>query len=253
MATGKKPLSEAASPAPGRTQQTAQRSKVARRRALVGGLVALLVAGGLALLLTQGGDGIDIPIIGGGDDRETPQLVFESKVVPSTTTTTKQGELVDVVAPVGESVQTTMTTLFQGAFIDPDVWDGDNYEDLFTQVMDEGTATQALADVDTVSLGTGAGDVYAFVQPDKSKLSIKVLTDGKDQPAQAIAVVTFEATAEHDDDTFTAITVTGTYFLRDDGGTWRIFAYDVTKDEEATKPPKSPSPSGATGATGASG
>lgn len=250
MATGKKPLSEAASPAPGRTQKTAQRSQVARRRALVGGLAALLVAGGLAFVLSRDGNGINIPIIGDGDDRETPQLAFESKVVPSSTTATKQGELVDVVAPVGDSVDATMTTLFQGAFVDPDVWDGDDYEDLFAEVMDEGTAAQALTDVDTVTLGTGAGDVYAFVEPDRSKLSIEVITDGQDQPAQAIATVSFAALAELDDETFTAITVTGTYFLRDDGGTWRIFAYDVTRDEEAAKPPKSPSPSGASGASG---
>jgi hypothetical protein len=248
LATGKKPLSEAAPPAPARTQKTAQRSQVARRRAIVGGVVALLVAGGLAFALTRGGGGI-LPILGGGDDRETPQLAFTPRVVAATTTDTKPKKVADAIAPVGEDVTATITTLFQGAYIDPEVWDGDDYEDLFNDVMDEGSAEQALGDVDTLTLGTGAGEVYAFVEPGPNKLTVEVLTDGRDQPTQAIAKVTFHATAEHDDGTFTEITTTGSFFLRHEDGSWRIFAYDVDKQEKNRRPPSSATPTPSTEAS----
>jgi hypothetical protein len=241
LATGKKPLSEAAPPAPGRTQKTAQRSQVARRRLVVGGIVGVVVIGALVYLLSGGESPVDIPIIG-NDDPETPMLVFETKTVPAATSDTAQSKLQDTVAPVGEAVDATMTTLFQGAFVDPEVWDGGDYEDLFAETMDEALLAGALEDVDTLTLGADAGDTYDFVTPEKSKLTVKVVTDPKDQPVQAIALVTFTALAELDDDTYTEITLTGTYFLRDQDG-WRIFAYDATKDEEAAKAPKSPTPS----------
>lgn len=246
LATGKKPLSEAASPAPGRTQKTEQRSRVARRRVLVGGCVALLAAGGLAFLLTRGGD-----IIPFGDENkhQIAALAFEARVVAVPTTDTLPTELKDVVAPAADGVVSTISALFHGAFIDPDVWDGDDYEDLFGAVMDEGTAAQALQDVDSLTLGTGAGDVYDFVDPEPNKLAIQVLTDRKDQPTQAIAKVTFRATAALDDGTFTAITVTGSFFLHEDGGTWRIFAYDVGMDEKARTAPVTATPTSSTEAS----
>jgi hypothetical protein len=210
----------------------------------VGGAVALLAAGGIAFLLSRG-DGI--PIIGDlVDDREVPQVAFVPTVKVSTTTETKPGALEEAAAPAGEGVATTMTTLFQGAFVDPDVWEGDDYEDVFADVMTETAVGLALADVDVLTLGTGAGDVYDWITPEVEKLDVRILTDTKDAPSEAIATVTFRATAEHDDDTYTAITVKGSYFLRDDGGTWRIFAYDVERNEKETTAPTSATPSGET-------
>ncbi|HEX6844670.1 MAG TPA: hypothetical protein VF235_06080 [Actinomycetota bacterium] len=242
MATGKKPLSEAASPAPpGRTQKTAQRSQVARRRVIVGGVVALLAAGGLAFLLTRG-DGI--PIIDDLiDNREVPQVAFVPTVKVSTTTETKPGALEEAATPAGEGVATTITALFQGAFVDPDVWEGDDYEGVFQEVMTEPAVAEALSDVDVLTLGTGAGDVYDWIVPDVEKLQVRVLTDTQDAPIQAIATATFKATAEHDDGTYTKISVTGSYFLREEGGSWRIFAYDVERNEKKTSAPTSATPS----------
>jgi hypothetical protein len=229
----KKPLSEAASSAPGRTQQTQQRSKVARRRAIAGGVAALVVIGVLALLLTNGKEVIQTIT---GTKRETPQLVFAlSKVSATTTTDTKPGKVIDDATRVAADVQSTLTTFFQGAFVDPDVWDGDNYEDLFKEVMDEGAAATALNDIDTLTLGSGAGDIYDFVDPGRNKLVVKVLTDTKDQPSEAIATVMFRAGTEKDDGTFSSIEVTGTFFLRHLDGEWRIFSYDVDKTERAAK------------------
>lgn len=235
MATGKKPLREAASSAPGRSQKAQTRSKVARRRAAAGALVALLLIGGLAVLFTRGGEGIGIFT---HSQTPTPQLTFATvKVVAATTTATTPDKIAGEVKPVGKAVELSMRTLFEGAFIDPAVWDGDHYDDLFSQVMDEGAAGRALQDVATVTLGSGAGDVYASVKPDKSKLIIKVLTDAKDKPVQAIAQVTFRATATHDDGTFTKITVTGSFFFHQVDGAWRIFSYDVKRQETPFKPP----------------
>jgi hypothetical protein len=237
LATTKKPLSEAATSTPGRTEQTAQRSRVARRRLLVGGIVAVVAIGVLVFLLIGGKD--LLPPVLGGDTPETPELDFRlGTVTVVTTTDTRPAQLEGDAKDVAGDVHDTMNTLFQGAFIDPDVWDGDDYEDLFGAVMTEAAAERALADVDTLTLGSGAGDVYDFVEPvTKSHLSVEVLTDTNDKPTQAIARVTFRANTEKDDGTFTQVTVAGSFFLRHEDGRWRVFSYEVDRTERPRTPP----------------
>lgn len=201
----------------------------------------LLLAGGGAYLATQGG-GIDIPGLGPADP-PTPKFNFELINVSVKTTTASGPKTVeDLAAPVADQVVDALDVLYSGAYVDPDVWERDDYQDLFDSVMDEGASAQAMNDLASLTLGEGAGDVYDFVEPAMGRVKVVVLTGTDDKPAQAIASIAFSALAEHDDGTFTKIASGGTYFFKNIDGDWRIFSFDVSRNEKTAEAPQSATP-----------
>ena len=101
---------------------------------------------------------------------------------------------------------------------------------------------EAEANLDALTLGEAAGDTYEFVEPEKSSLTIFVLTDGKDEPVQVIAQVEFAALGRSTrDGTFTDIEQTASYFLALDDDDWRIISFDAIRRETAGEAPASPS------------
>ena len=218
----------------------------ARKRVIAGAVVLLLVGGG-AYLATQG-DGIDIPGLGPADP-PTPKFNFEVLNVAVRTTTASGPKQVEERAnPVADEVVHALDILYSGAFVDPDVWEGDDYEDLFDSVMEEAAAVEAMGDVGSLTLGEGAGDIYDFVEPTVGRVKVVVLTGTDDEPVQAIATVAFSALAEHDDGTFTKIASDGTYFFKKIDGDWRIFSFDVARNEKAVDAPQSATPTATTAA-----
>jgi hypothetical protein len=243
LATDRKtPLREAAASTPARAEKTDTRSKVARRRAIVGGVLVLAIVGGGAYLASRGGDGV-MGIIG-GSQTPTPDLTFKVvKVIPQTTTKTRPKDVADAVQPVADKVATALDTLYTGSYVDPAVWSRGRYADVFGDVMDEAAAEQALAQLDALTLGPDAGTTYDFVEPGRGTIAIRVLTGADDKPVQAIASVVFGARAGLDDDTYTKISSTGEYFFRKLDGEWRIFSFRVDHREKPTSAPVTASPS----------
>jgi hypothetical protein len=248
LATERKtPLSEAATETPGRATKTSQRSKVVRRRAIIGGLLAAVLVGGAILLAVLGGEG-PLSVFVGESTPPVPPFHFKlTKAVPVATTKTKARELKSTVKPVADHVKHAMDSLYMGTFVDPDTWDGDHYDDVFDEVMSGAAKDQANDQIDGLTLGTDAGDTYDSVDPGYSKLTIKVLTDPNDNPAEAIALASFRGLAKHDDGTYSKVFSTGSYFFKHEDGAWRIFAFKVARNEKKTKAPASATPS--TGAT----
>ena len=125
-----------------------------------------------------------------------------------------------------------------GGFVEPDTWgDFGAIEGLF----DKEALETAEADLDTLTLGETAGDTYTFVQPDKGVLVIDVLTDQGDKPVEALADALFVATAEADDGTFTKVMSSGSFFLHRIDGDWKIYAYEVERNDKPTQAPGSES------------
>ena len=209
----------------------------------MGGVLALVVAGGAVALLSGGDDGIlgDLPIPGVDEGPETPDFAFEvRRVVPQTTTETPGSKVKKDAADAGDDVKATLDALYVGGFVEPDSWgDFGAIEELF----DKEALDRAEADLDTLTLGETAGDTYSFVQPDKGVLVIDVLTDQGDKPVQALASALFVATAEADDGTFTKVMSTGSYFLHRIDGDWKIYAYEVERSDKRTEAPGSESAS----------
>jgi hypothetical protein len=234
LATERKtPLRESEPASTGRSRTTAQRSQVARRRAIVGALAALVLIAVIAFLVTRGGDG---GIFNGGSTAPPPEFAFTLKsasYVPTEKDGNKSAQNA-AARDVGGKVKGTLDDLYFTAFVDPDTWgDAGEIDDLFTS----DAADQIDANLDALTLGADAGDTYTYVDPDAGTLTVKVLTNAKGEALQAFAKTSFVATATHTDGSFTKITVTGSFFLAKDGDTWKIQSFDVNRAEKATRAP----------------
>ena len=237
MATeDKTPLREAAPSASGRTPETPDRSKVARNRIIAGVVIAVVVL--VAIFLLTRGDGIIGTIT--GDKPPVGKVNFHLKGTEFVATQ-PEGDVQaqkDTAKATADAVKTQLDTLFEKAYVDPGSW-GDTGEigDLFT----DGAKGQLKDDIATITLGDNAGDTYDSVDPGKNSAKVRTLTDKDGNALRAAADISFTGLAKHKDGTYSAITVTGTFFFVKDGDTWRIEGYSLDRKE---KPAKAPVPKG---------
>jgi hypothetical protein len=236
----KTPLREGTPPTSGRTAKTADRSKVARNR-IIAGVVAAVVVLVAIFLLTRGGSVIGI----GTNDVPPGKVDFQLKgstFVPTQLQGDKNAQQ-DAAKTTANDVRKQLDVLFDTAYVNPDSWgDTGKIGDLFTG----GAKDQLDGDVKTLTLGQNAGDTYKRVEPGKSTVKVRVLTDARGNAIRASGTLTFTGLATRTDGTYSAITVTGTAIFVQDGGTWKIEAYNLTRSE---KPAKAPAPSGSTSPT----
>ena len=192
----------------------------------------------IAAILLSGGK---VPLVSGpsGPDGFSFQL---GKVQATTTSRTPRSELNDVAREAGAGVKETMDELYFRAFVDQGSW-GD-YEAAF-ELFEGRAATRAGSDAEVLTLGSTASDDFEALDEASGTLTVSVLTDAKDAPVSAIARVEFEATAEaQGGGSSTQVVSVGSFFLREVDGAWRIFAYEVDREDVeavATSPSGSPS------------
>jgi hypothetical protein len=192
-------------------------------------VVAVLVVGGI--LLTGG----DVPLIADGPHGPSSfSFDLAGNVQVSPTSDTPPAQLGDVARDAGDGVKQTMDELYFSAFVDSDQWG--EYAEAFA-LFDSRAAASAEDDADVLTLGPTAGDLFETVEPTSGTLTISVLTNGQDAPVSAVAEVEFFADATGTDGSTTEITSTGSFFLRQVDGTWRIYAYRVDRDDTTTAAP----------------
>ena len=237
MATeDKTPLREAAPSAPGRTSKTPDRSKVARNRIIAGVVIAVVVIVAI-FLLTRGG-GVLGSITGNEPPVGTVNFHLRGTEFVATQLSGDKQAQKDTAKATADAVKKQLDTLFEKAYVDPGSWgDTGKIDDLFT----DGAKGQLKADIATITLGDNAGDTYESVDPGKSSAKVRTLTDKSGNALRAAADISFTGLAKHKDGTYTAITVTGTFFFVKDGDTWRIEGYSLDRKE---KPAKAPVPKG---------
>lgn len=209
-----------------------RRSKIRRRVAAAVGVVALA---GVAAFLLLGGE---VPIIDGGPTGPAEYTFDLKSVKAAPTSETPPGELEDVARSAATGVEDTMDQLYFLAYVDEDSWgDYGGLTDLFVGKA----AARAEADTEVLTLGADANDVYGSLDAPPGTLRVIVLTDAKDGPASAIALVRFRAETTRKQGSPTTITSTGSFFLHPVDGAWRVYAYRIDRDEE---PRSSASPTG---------
>ena len=239
MATeDKTPLREGAPSTSGRTTKTADRSKVARNRIIAGVVAAVVLI--VAIFLLTRGDGVGP--FGASNDVPPGKVNFQLRGT-NFVATVLQGDIQaqkDTAKATADSVQKQLDTLFEKAYVDPGSW-GDTGEigDLFT----DAAKAHLKDDIATITLGDNAGDTYDSVKPGKSTAKVSTLTDPHGGALRSAADISFTGLAKHKDGTYTAITVTGTFFFVKDGDAWRIEGYSLDRKE---KPAKAPVPKGST-------
>jgi len=205
--------------------------------------VVLVAIGAAILLATRGGGG---SIIGGGDEPAPP---FDFIVKPATAIPTApdadEAALSASADEVAQEITPLIDDLYTNAYLDPSNWRHDDYEEVFAAFAPQAAAT-AEQNVETLTLGSTAGNVFDTVDPgkSKSKLSYQVLFDPDGEPETAVVSVIFRATAERKNGTYLAVVSKGEFFLRQIDGQegWTITAFDVSRDDHETQPP-SPSAS----------
>jgi hypothetical protein len=202
-------------------------------------LVALGIV--LFLLFRRGGSGGII----GGPDNTIPAFDFElSKAQPILVTDKKPDQFNATAKDVAGQVSQTMTSLYTEAFLDPANWRGGSYDEVWP-LFDDGSQAAAQKDGATLTLGPSAGGQFDKVDQPVGTLHVKVLLDRTNEPATAVAIVTFKALAAGKDGTSTLIVSTGQFFLRPLSDGWRVYSFSVSRDDHEVVPSPGPSASGA--------
>ena len=244
----KTPLRESAPPVTTRATKTDNRSKVARRRLLVGLVVVLVVVGGIGFLLTRGSSNGGLLPFGKSVAPAVPVHFKATKVEAERGAQgIDQQKMQASLKTTGKAVTTTLDTLFTTGYSDPSNWgDPGNIQDLFVS----GAAQNVQNDVNTLTIGENAGDTYESLQPLTSTVLVRALIDQKGAATRAYADATFVGLAKHTDGTYSKITVQGSFFLIPGGDGWKIEAYRANRLEKPAKAPASPTASAS--ASGAS-
>jgi hypothetical protein len=214
---------------------------------------AALVIGGVVLLFLLGGGTDSIPIIGGDDPDDTvPEFDFTTTKTTGIATATEfdKAALATSAEQTGAEITPTIDELFTNAFLDPTNWREGDYEEVFAAFA-PAALPAAQENVETLTLGTTAGDVFEKVRPNKSNLQYRVLFDPEGNPDTAVVRFTFNATGRRLDGTALAIVSSGQLFLQDLDG-WKITAFDVVRADTEAEVPAATGGSGGSGATGSS-
>jgi hypothetical protein len=235
--------------------RVARASRKKRRPLAVFAVPVVLVVLGAGLLLFLGGGTDAIPIIGNvaGPDDTVPPFDFKEKksVGVGTTAGFDKDAAAAQAAQVGTDITPLIDDLFTNAFLDPTNWRAGDYEEIL-DAFSESARMSAQQQLEAITLGATAGDVFETVQPDKGSLEYRVLFDEDGTPGTAVVKYRFYALGERKDGTYLAIVSHGQLFLQDEGG-WRITAFRFLRNDVETEPPVATGATGASGASGAGG
>lgn len=205
---------------------------------------AVVVLGAVLFFVLRSGGGV-AGILNSGPDNTIPPFDFKiGKATPISVAKADAKPLAGSAKNAASQVAKTMTTLYTEAFLDPVNWRGGTYDQVWS-LFDGSSQAAAQKEGTTLTLGTTAGDIFEKVDQPRGRVSVKVLLDGKDQPATAVAIVKFTALGTNKDGTLTLIVSSGQYFLRPGSDGWRIYAFEVSRadHEKIPKPGPSGSPS----------
>jgi hypothetical protein len=208
-------------------------------------IVLVGAAVGLFLVLRGGGAQGIIPFVHNSPEPVPP---FDFQVgdpgIETTSDKTNPKDLTGSARSVSDAVVPIIDQLYTDAFLDPNIWKDGDYGDVWGLFEGDAAAT-AQEQVETLTLGANAGDVYDSVEPLKSSLKVRVLFDEDGKAVSAVAIAHFKAYAAGTDGTYSRIVSQGQYFLRETGDGWKIYSFSVKRADEPAEPPKSsPSASG---------
>jgi hypothetical protein len=224
------------------------RTQTGRAKPIVlAGGVAALIAIGVVLFLVLGGGGAGGVLVGGDDAPSTPPFDFElAKIVAVPTRPDAVAKKLHGKArPAAEEVADAMTDLYVGSFLDPEHWQNDEYDDVWSVFSDE-AAAEAESRADVLTAGIGAGTAFDSIEPDEGTLRMRVLLDEKDEPFSVVAIVRFSATGSAPDGSSVLMQSAGQFILEQTDDGWDIVSFHVQRNdqrEEATTPSGSVSPS----------
>ncbi len=215
-------------------------SRIKPAALIIGGVVVVVAV--ILVFLSKGGGAAQGPF---HHDPQTPPFAFEaSKVLVVPTTATAETEKLKTKAkPPADDIRKVMDALYIDAFLDPSNWQNGSYDDVWA-MFDTGSGTEAQAQANTLTAGSGAGDAFDTILPTgTSTLKTKVLFDPKSEPYSVVAIVKFKATGAGKDGQDLQMLSTGQYVFQKVDGSWKVVSFRVVRKDKQQAAP-SPSPSG---------
>jgi hypothetical protein len=229
-------------------RHSSQPSRIKPAYLIAGGVLVLAVIAVVAVLLARGPDsaaGSASPVV-------TPKFSFKASDVVAITTAAKPNQKeADQAAKVSmPAAETILHDLYSNGFLVPANWTTGTYDSVLSDFADPAKA-QATKQIDVLTAGASAGSTYSSISPETATLTAKVLMDPKDHVYSIAGRVTFTATAVNKDGSGAVLLQSkGQYILQQDGGSWKITAFSVRRDDHPIK--TAPSISGAPTPTGGS-
>jgi len=127
---------------------------------------------------------------------------------------------------VPASVQTTLSAMYDGLFLDPHAWSTAPPSDVYDHFTDTAKPSAQQAGT-SLGLGSLTGTIKSL-KADSSNLDVHVLIDEQGTPTAAIGVVQFVATAQTNAGWTIRITRNAQYLMENDGGTWLVSGFPRT-------------------------
>ena len=198
----------------------------------------------LALTLKSGGGRGTGPnaTVGPG----TPAFAFHttSVVAVPVRTGAKPPALQGKAKPATAQILKTMNAIYIDGFLDPSDWQPGVYDKVWAS-FDQGAASEAQKQVDTLTAGTGAGAAFERITPKSGTMQARVLLDSKDKPFSVLATVVFKAVGHGKDGSDLLISSSGQFVFQQVGGTWKVVSFRVLRNDQTQAPSPSATPSGA--------
>jgi hypothetical protein len=127
-----------------------------------------------------------------------------------------------------DRVQSVVTDLYVGAFLDPGHWTAGTYDEVF-EIFAGSAREEARRRVGVLTAGEGAGDRFDGIEPIDGRLALRILLDRGGKPIVVAGKVRFRARGSGAEPTL--IRSDGTYLFRRIEGAWRIVSFDVERSD----------------------
>ena len=207
------------------------------------GLVAVVVVAILLLSHKGGGPGPD-----GGSGGILPTAgAFSFHIDPPqalyTAADTNADKANKAAKPAAVAAEKLIHDFYVKAYLSPAEWTNGAYADVFDSFSPAAKA-EAMKQLDVMTAGRAAADIFASIQASNAHLREKVLMDPNGQPYSVVAVVTFDAAASLKDGTAGTLSSEGQYILQKAASGWQVTSFSVTRSDRPAK--ASPAGSGAT-------
>lgn len=208
---------------------------------LIGGGVVIAVGVILALVLKGGGSGGGPSATAGPP---TPAFAFRTTSVGAVPVRAgvKPLQLQGKAKPAAAEVLKTMNAIYIDGFLNPSDWQKDAYDSVWSS-FDQGAATEAQKQVDTLTAGTGAGAAFQLITPKSGTMEVKVLLDSHDVPYSVLASVVFKAVGHGKDGSELLISSNGQFVFQKVDGTWKVVSFRVVRNDQTKAPSPSATPS----------
>lgn len=170
------------------------------------------------------------PTASGEDVSESPTLSFRFDVkdrqVVSTAGARVRKRERRIAHEAADRVQSLVTDLYVGAFLDPENWRAGTYNDVF-EIFATGGRAEAQRRSGVLTAGENAGERFDRIEPVDGRLTLRILLDRGGKPILVAATVRFQARGSGTEPRL--ISSDGSYLFRRMKGSWRIVSFDVER------------------------